>query len=90
MVLHGEVVCMFLGLLLLLTSTLAISAPTANVTSPINQTRSLSRRRRFLLPQGDGVTLKTTFKLTIPLEFLTSSSKLEFSLPFTYDFDTGE
>ena len=89
MVLHSEAVyiCQFVLVLILTTNCFAFGDPYFAV--PGNQT-ILSRRRRFLLPKGDGVTLKTTFKLTIPLEFLTSSSKVEFSLPFTYDFDTGE
>ena len=89
MVLHSEAVyiCQFLLVLILTTNCFALGDP--HFALPSNQT-TLSRRRRFLLPKGDGVTLKTTFKLTIPLEFLTSSSKVEFSLPFTYDFDTGE
>ena len=47
---------------------------------------------RFALPAGgiDGITLRTTFKLTVPFEFLAASSKLEVSIPFTYDFDSGE
>ena len=60
-----------------------------NATSP-NSNRVLSRRRRFVLPTGNGITLKTTFKLTFPLEFFDTSSKLEISLPLTYDFDSGE
>ena len=47
---------------------------------------------RFALPAGgiDGITLRTTFKLTVPFEFLAASSKVEVSIPFTYDFDSGE
>ena len=47
---------------------------------------------RFALPPGgiDGITLRTTFKLTVPFEFLAASSKVEVSIPFTYDFDSGE
>ena len=90
MVLRSEAVyiCQFVLVLILTTNCFAVGDD-PHFAVPSNQT-SLSRRRRFLLPKGDGVTLKTTFKLTIPLEFLTSSSKVEFSLPFTYDFDTGE